>query len=191
MRAVQCAAKQYMVQEELGTLALKDELTGLYNRRGFHALAERQLKLGRRSGREMLLFFIDVDGLKQINDSLGHTEGDRALSRTAEALKETFRESDIIARHGGDEFAVLAIETSGHSEAAIIERLHRYLGTSSPSNAGETQSDISLSIGVARFDHDNPVSIDELMAQADQAMYGQKRSRSKLRIVASEEGPTC
>src|SRR6267142_1804814 len=123
MRAVRCAAKQYMLQAELGNLALTDELTGLYNRRGFMALAERQLKLARRSGRGMLLFMTDVDCLKQINDSFGHFEGDRALKRTADVLEETFRGSDVVARLGGDEFAVLAIEAAGHSEATIKTRL--------------------------------------------------------------------
>jgi diguanylate cyclase (GGDEF)-like protein len=178
MRAVHCAAKQYVVQAELGNLALSDELTGLYNRRGFYALADRQLKLGRRSGRAMLLFFIDVDGLKQINDSRGHTEGDWALKRTAEMLRKTFRDSDIIARLGGDEFAVLAIEASGHSEATMLARLQGYLDAV---NAGETRCNISLSVGVARFDHRDATSIAELMTQADQAMYKQKWSRSNSR----------
>src|SRR6267142_6479786 len=108
MRAVRCAAKQYMLQGELGNLALTDELTGLYNRRGFVAVAERQMSLGRRSGQRMLLFMIDLDHLKRINDSFGHLEGDRALKHTAYALEETFRDSDVVARLGGDEFAVLA-----------------------------------------------------------------------------------
>ena len=126
-RALQCATKQYMVQTELSNLALMDELTGLYNRRGFLALADRQLRLARRSGRCLLLFFIDLDGLKEINDVFGHTEGDAALMWTAEALEATFRDSDVIARIGGDEFAALAIEASGQSEASIRERLTEYL----------------------------------------------------------------
>ena len=175
MRAVRCAAKQYMLQAELGNLALTDELTGLYNRRGFMALAERQLKVGCRSGRGMLLFLMDVDRLKQINDSFGHFEGDRALKRTAEALEETFRDSDVVARLGGDEFAVLAIEASGHSEATIKTRLFECL----KSMSGEQPSyEISLSLGVARFDPRNRSSIEELMAKADRAMYVQKRQRS-------------
>src|SRR5215469_10710622 len=105
MRAVRCAAKQYVLQTELRNLALKDELTGLHNHRGFYVFAERQFKVCRRSGRGMLLFFLDMDGLKQINDSLGHSEGDRALKRAGGILKETFRDSDIVARLGGDEFA--------------------------------------------------------------------------------------
>jgi diguanylate cyclase (GGDEF)-like protein len=176
MRAVRCAAKQYMLQAELGNLALTDELTGLYNRRGFIALAERQLKLGRRSGRGMLLFMMDVDRMKQINDSFGHFEGDRALKRTADALEETFRDSDVVARLGGDEFAVLAIEASGHSEATIRTRLFERLKSCS---AEHSRYELSLSLGVARFDPRNCSSIGELMAEADQAMYEQKRRQSR------------
>src|SRR5437899_11994936 len=149
MRAVRCATKQYMLQAELGNLALTDELTGLYNRRGFMALAERQLKIGRRSGRGMLLFVMDVDRLKQINDSFGHFEGDRALKRTAEVLEETLRDSDVLARLGGDEFAVLAVEASGHSGATIKTRLFECLKAIS---AKPSRYEISLSVGLARFD---------------------------------------
>ncbi len=182
MRAVRCAAKQYMLQAELGNLALTDELTGLYNRRGFMALAERQLKIGRRSGRGMLLFVMDVDRLKQINDSFGHFEGDRALKRTAEVLEETFRDSDVVARLGGDEFAVLAIEASGHSEASIKTRLFEYLKAIS---AEQSRYEISLSLGVARFDPNSRTSIGELMVKADQAMYEQKR-RGPRPLLATE-----
>jgi diguanylate cyclase (GGDEF)-like protein len=175
MRAVRCAAKQYMLQAELGNLALTDELTGLYNRRGFMALAERQLKIGRRSGRGMLLFVMDVDRLKHINDSFGHFEGDRALKRTAKVLEETFRDSDVLARLGGDEFAVLAVEASGHSEATIKTRLFECLKSI---GAEESRYEISLSAGLARFDPGSRTSIGELMAKADQAMYEQKRRRS-------------
>jgi diguanylate cyclase (GGDEF)-like protein len=177
MRAVRCAAKQYLLQGELGNLALTDELTGLYNRRGFMALAERQLKLGRRSGRGMLLFVMDVDRLKQINDSFGHFEGDLALKRTANALEETFRDSDVVARLGGDEFAVLAIEAAGHSETTIKTRLFECLKSFS---SEQSRYEISLSLGVARFDPRNRTSIGELMAKADQSMYEQKRRRARL-----------
>src|SRR5260370_3764385 len=90
-------------------------------------VGERQLKLGHRSNRGMRVFFVDVDGLKHINDSFGHAEGDRALRRAAEALERTFRDSDVIARLGGDEFAVLAIDASGQSETTIRTRLSEYL----------------------------------------------------------------
>jgi diguanylate cyclase (GGDEF)-like protein len=149
----------------------------LYNRRGFLALAERQLKLARRSGRSLLLFFIDVDGLKEINDVFGHSEGDAALKCAAEALETTFRDSDVIARFGGDEFAVLAIEATGQSEAVIRERMKEFL------NSGRRESDykFSVSLGTARFDPWNPTSIRELIAEADQAMYEQKHRHSTER----------
>src|SRR5580704_5555538 len=181
MRAVRCAAKQYMLQSELGNLALTDELTGLYNRRGFMALAERQLKVGRRSGRGMLLFVMDVDRLKQINDSFGHFEGDRALKRTADALEETFRDSDVVARSGGDEFAVLAVEASGHSEATIKTRLFECLKSIS---AEPSRYEISLTVGLARFDPCSRTSIRELLAKADQSMYEQKRRQSRVLLEA-------
>jgi diguanylate cyclase (GGDEF)-like protein len=174
MRAVQCAAKQYMLQAELGNLALTDELTGLCNRRGFMAIAERQLKIGRRTGRGILLFFLDIDGMKEINDSLGHGEGDLALKRVAKALKMTFRDSDVIARLGGDEFAVLAIEASDNSEAVIRSRLAEDLKTVSP---GETRFAINLSLGAVRINLCSNASIGEWMVRADQAMYEQKRRR--------------
>ena len=179
-RAVRCAMKQYMLQAELGNLALTDRLTGLYNRRGFEVLAERQLKLGRRAGREMLLIFIDVDGLKWINDSFGHAEGDRALQRAAETLKKTFRDSDIIARLGGDEFAVLAIEAPGYTEARIRERVEKYLKMG---NVEESRYMLFLSLGVARFDRSTSASISDLVARADRAMYDEKRSRPRPSVA--------
>jgi len=177
-RALQCATKQYMVQTELSNLALQDELTGLYNRRGFLALADRQLKLARRSDRSLLLFFMDLDGLKEINDVFGHRQGDAALRLTAEALDATFRDSDLVARFGGDEFAALAIEASGQSETCIRERLTEYLNSV---RGKDTHYKFSVSLGTARFDPWNPVSIRELIAEADRAMYEQKRHRSSVR----------
>ncbi len=174
MRAVQCAAKQYMLQAELGNLALTDELTGLCNRRGFMAIAERQLKIGHRTGRGILLFFMDIDGMKQINDSFGHGEGDRALRRMAKALKMTFRDSDVIARLGGDEFAVLAIEASDNSESAIRARLSEDLRSVS---ASESRYTLNLSMGAVRINICSDASIGEWMVRADQAMYEQKRRR--------------
>jgi diguanylate cyclase (GGDEF)-like protein len=187
IRAIRCAVKQYMLQRELGSLALRDQLTGLYNRRGFLALGERQLKLGRRSGREILLFFADVDGLKQINDELGHAEGDLALVRAAQVLEKTFRDSDVIARFGGDEFAVLALEVSGHSESTIRARLEQSLREL---NARHSRYKLSISLGAVRFDptsRRSPTSIEQLMIRADEAMYEEKRRRSKPSLVGARD----
>jgi diguanylate cyclase (GGDEF)-like protein len=176
MRAVECAVKQHMLRAEVSNLALTDELTGLYNRRGFLALTERQLKLGRRADREMLLLFMDVDGLKRINDSFGHSEGDLALIRTTEVLQKTFRDSDVLARLGGDEFAALAIEAPGHSEATIRGRLRQNLATVSRK---EPRYQLSFSLGAVRFDPRTGTSIAQLMRQADRAMYEHKTQRRK------------
>lgn len=173
MRAVQCVVKQQKLQMELSSLAFTDELTGLYNRRGFLCLTERHLKLASRTGHDMLLFFLDVDGLKRINDSFGHSEGDFALFRTAEVLRMTFRDSDVLARMGGDEFAVLAIEATGHDQGAIMVRLHETLETVS---AQESRYPLSFSAGVVRIAPPNTSSVAELMLQADRAMYQAKRN---------------
>ena len=175
-RAVRCAAQQYVLQAALGSLALTDELTGLYNRRGFMVLAERQLKVSRRSGRGLLLFFMDLDGLKKINDTFGHSEGDRALKHSAEALEKTFRDSDVIARLGGDEFAVLAIEASNFSENIIRARICKYLKSICAQGPLHL---LSLSVGAVRLSPGDTSSLEELMVQADQAMYEAKRGRRK------------
>ncbi len=125
-RTVLCAIKQSLLDRELRSLALTDDLTCLYNRRAFYALANQQLKVARRRGNSLLLFFADVDHLKNINDTYGHMEGDLALVRAADALEQTFRNSDILARLSGDEFAVVALEASSEDRDAILLRLkHR------------------------------------------------------------------
>jgi diguanylate cyclase (GGDEF)-like protein len=172
--AVWSAVKHALLDRELRYLALTDELTCLYNRRGFFAAAAQQLKLARRNSHDLLLLFCDLDNLKKINDRYGHREGDLALVRTADALEEAFRESDILARIGGDEFVVLALEVSSESQEVILRRLEKGL---KESNAKESRYQLALSIGVARFDPKRPVSLGELMALADKAMYEQKRSR--------------
>jgi diguanylate cyclase (GGDEF)-like protein len=176
-RTVLCAVKQSLLDRELRSLALTDDLTGFYNRRAFLALATQQIRVAIRKGQGLLLFFADVDYLKEINDTCGHREGDLALVHTANALEQTFRSSDILARLGGDEFAVFALETSSQNEDVILRRLEKNLKAS---NAGETRYELSLSIGAARFDPKNPVSLGELLTQADRSMYRQKRDRSRL-----------
>jgi diguanylate cyclase (GGDEF)-like protein len=176
-RTVSCAVKQSLLDRELRSLALTDDLTGFYNRRAFLALATQQLRVAIRKNQGLLLFFADVDYLKEINDTWGHREGDLALVHAADALEQTFRNSDILARLSGDEFAVLALEASSQHEDVILRRLERKLKAS---NAGESRYELSLSVGAARFDAMNPVSLGELLTQADQSMYGQKRNRSRF-----------
>jgi diguanylate cyclase (GGDEF)-like protein/PAS domain S-box-containing protein len=161
-----------LAEEALKTLSLKDDLTGLYNRRGFFALAEQGLKNAQRMRTEMLLIFGDLDNLKGINDTLGHKEGDQALVDTAQILKETFRESDIIARIGGDEFVILAMNSFETSAEKLIQRLKKVLKDNHLRTKRATT--LSLSLGIAFFDPQNPCSVDALLAQADKLMYENK-----------------
>jgi diguanylate cyclase (GGDEF)-like protein/PAS domain S-box-containing protein len=160
-------------EEALRTLSLADDLTGLYNRRGFLTLAEQELKMANRLKRGMFLLFSDLDDLKGINDHYGHQEGDRALIAVANIIKETYRDPDIIARIGGDEFVVLAIEGTSESSAENLRlRLSRNLELF---NAKKERSyPLSLSMGVVRYDPDQPASVEGLIAEADKRMYEEK-----------------
>ena len=165
------------MEEQLQTMSLADELTGLYNRRGFLTLSEQQLKIAWRTKKEMLLFFTDMDKMKHINDTLGHQEGDKALFEVATILKEVFRESDIMGRIGGDEFAILAIATTDGTREVLTSRLHNFLEAYNR-HEGRNYT-LSLSIGIAHYDPEHPSSLDELMAQADTLMYEEKRNKRR------------
>jgi diguanylate cyclase (GGDEF)-like protein/PAS domain S-box-containing protein len=165
------------MEEKLRSMSLTDELTGLYNRRGFITLSEQQMKAAERTKKAMLLFFADLDKMKQINDTLGHQEGDNALIEIATILKEVFRESDIIGRMGGDEFAILAIDTTDETREVLIMRLHNILDDYNRPEGRNYQ--LSLSIGIAHYDPETPSTLDELMAQADTLMYEEKRNKQR------------
>jgi len=164
-------------EEALKTLSLKDDLTGLFNRRGFFTVAEQGLKTAQRIGTEMMLIFGDLDNLKGINDTFGHKEGDQALVDTSQILKETFRESDIIARIGGDEFVILAINSFETSAEKLISRFEQVLNDH-PLQTKRPYT-LSLSLGLACFDPQNPCSIDVLLAQADKIMYENKQKKGR------------
>ena len=165
-------------EEEFHKLSITDQLTGLYNRRGFIALAEQQLKTANRAKRQMMLAFIDIDGMKWINDTLGHKEGDRAILDTANILRQTFRESDISARMGGDEFAVLAIDVADMNPGILSDRLEQIIAAH---NAKVNRPHrLSMSWGAAIYDPDGPKSLDHLMSEADELMYLRKKAKLKI-----------
>jgi diguanylate cyclase (GGDEF)-like protein/PAS domain S-box-containing protein len=163
-------------EESLRSLALLDDLTGLHNRRGFWVLAEQQMRVSRRTCSPFLLIFLDVDGLKNINDTLGHAAGSRAIIETADVLRSCFRKSDILARFGGDEFVVLAVETPASSEAALVGHIKERLATAN-SEPNRTYR-LSLSIGVLPCDVTTHSSLDELLAKVDSLMYRDKKSKA-------------
>ena len=168
---------QKRMEAEIISLSITDYLTGLYNRRGFMTLAEQQIKMVGRTDKKslLLLLFADLDKMKSINDNLGHKKGDNALIEVASILKNVFRESDIIARIGGDEFAVLGLVAEKSDIVALESRLQEQIDLH---NAYENRDyTISLSVGIACGDPENRYSIDDLMSRADQLMYEQKRRK--------------
>ncbi len=168
-------------EEELRALTLVDDLTGLYNRRGFRMLAEQHVRLVKRGGPVSLVACFDVDGFKMVNDVYGHAEGDAALRRIACVLRTAFRDSDIIARFGGDEFVVLALDC-GSIRDHLVARVADALAASNA--AAARPYSLSLSLGTAWLDPQSPVALDELMAEADADLYETKRRRAPREVMA-------
>jgi diguanylate cyclase (GGDEF)-like protein/PAS domain S-box-containing protein len=172
---IQDITERKRAEAAIQTLSLADELTGLYNRRGFLAFCKQQLTSLRRTNKGVVIVYADLDGLKVINDSLGHKEGDRALVKAAELLKETFRSSDVLGRLGGDEFIVLAaVDPDGGIERLISRLDQKFENFNALKN---TPYNLSISIGVAQLDPDGTQSLEDLMALADAAMYANKRQK--------------
>jgi diguanylate cyclase (GGDEF)-like protein len=171
-RAIRYAIERHKTKTELRSLSLTDELTGLYNRRGFLTLAEQQVKIANRLRKCLLLIYADMDNLKWINDTLGHQEGDQAIKELADLLNRTFRASDLIARMGGDEFAVLGLEESVADFKKIRARLQQKAG--SRRGGQEKPYRLSFSMGFVQYDPEKAEGIDELLARADRLMYEEK-----------------
>jgi diguanylate cyclase (GGDEF)-like protein/PAS domain S-box-containing protein len=165
-------AERRGLEDELRATSLRDDLTGLYNRRGFALLAEQRLKESRRSGSDLTIIYADIDQMKSINDGFGHDAGDTALSLSAGALKATFRESDIVARIGGDEFAVLE-EADAPSIGKVTTRLKQELDRRT--SASGQPFPVSLTIGSAHSRPPHAISLDDLVQQADAFMYERKQ----------------
>lgn len=157
----------------LRSVALRDELTGVWNRRGWFALAEHELARAQRQGQERVLLFIDLDGLKQVNDVLGHREGDRAIVDAARVLTAASRSCDLVGRLGGDEF-VLLLGEGGRSEVAG-RRVAEALGAHNA--ASDAGFELRLSLGAELWRPDAPCGVDELVRRADAVMYVDKTSR--------------
>ncbi len=176
VQVVRDITERKKLEETLRNSSLKDDLTGLFNRRGLLKQAAPYFDFARRQKEKLLLLFIDLDGMKKINDEFGHNEGDNALIQTAAILNRSFRSSDIIARLGGDEFTVLVTDLNASKEDAIArlnENLKAY-------NASETRSHkLAFSIGVATLEPERMACFEELLEQADQAMYEQKRMKRR------------
>jgi two-component system, cell cycle response regulator len=174
-RALRYAVERHRMQNQLRQQALVDELTGLHNRRGFVTLASHQLKVAGRQNAPLVLLFADLDGLKTINDTFGHAEGDRALIDTADVLRSSIRSSDVVARLSGDEFCALLSECVPSTATLVMERLQD--AVRSHNRASDRPYTLSLSVGVATYDPERDRDIDELMRRADRSMYREKAGR--------------
>ncbi len=161
-------AERRALEDELRAMSLRDDMTGLYNRRGFALLAEQRLKECRRAGSTVTIVYADVDHLKSINDGFGHDAGDIAIRLCARTLQAAFRESDIVARIGGDEFIVVA-DADARALSAVNMRLDQELDRQA--SASGLRFPVSLTIGSAHSAPSHELSLDELVRQADASMY--------------------
>ncbi|MEI6520304.1 MAG: diguanylate cyclase [bacterium] len=171
------ALQRRQMECELRSQSIVDELTSLYNRRGFFTLSEQQMKIASRHQKSMMLIFFDLDNLKWINDALGHNFGDEALKVAAEVIRESFRVSDILARIGGDEFVAMVLdanpEDAGILEKRIAAKLHEQ------NRDDKFGIKLSISMGYSYFDPFSPKTVDEMLRQADSMMYENKRNKRK------------
>ncbi len=162
----------WMLEQELKSLSLAtvDELTGLTNRRGFDAMAEHTIAMCRRVDEPATLLYFDLDKFKAVNDALGHVGGDRVLRTFARHLRETFRDSDVVARVGGDEFCVLLTSATTEDVRRPLSLLEGRLATR------EGEPLVSFSVGIASYDPSRHATVRALVEEADRRMYRQKRS---------------
>jgi diguanylate cyclase (GGDEF)-like protein/PAS domain S-box-containing protein len=166
-------------EEALKAMSLVDDLTGLYNRRGFLTLASQEIKSIDRMKQKIYLIYVDLDDLKHINDTFGHLAGDQALIDTARILRGSFRSPDILARIGGDEFVILAKEGAlKEGPALLVKRVRRNIKLHNEKTQSSYQ--ISLSMGTVAYDPDLPIPLETLLIEADTLMYQDKQRKKKL-----------
>ena len=163
--------------ERLRNVSLTDGLTGLNNRRGFMILSTGLLKFARRVGYSACLLYVDLDSLKYINDTFGHAAGDAAINEFSHILTETFRDSDVIGRLGGDEFVIMMIDATEDDLLSMQTRLQSNVDAYNirvvPGQA------LSFSLGVIRVEPESTITMEDLLSQADAAMYKHKQSRKR------------
>ena len=175
IHVVRDISERKMMEERLREMSLTDELTRLYNRRGFFTLLDQRLKAVKRENGMAFLLYADLDKFKNINDTFGHHEGDRVLTNVADILRATFRETDIIARIGGDEFVVFLEGASEEGVNVVMANLRKNLSDHNARSSGGY--DVLMSIGVVPYDPAVFSSVDDLLASADRLMYRQKKGR--------------
>ncbi|MEN6560385.1 MAG: sensor domain-containing diguanylate cyclase [Acidobacteriota bacterium] len=169
--------KLRLTNEKLESQSLSDHLTGLNNRRGFFTFGLQQMKIAKRLKKDNFLVFLDIDYLKEVNDNHGHAVGDLLLQGVAAILRTTLRESDVIGRIGGDEFAVLAMRSKGLAERALLARIEE--GVQAYRIRGYPRLRLSVSMGLVRIDPQKYQQLDDFLAHADFLMYQEKRKKER------------
>jgi diguanylate cyclase (GGDEF)-like protein len=172
-------------EHRLRKASFTDDLTRLHNRRGFMALAEQQLRVARRQGKDAVVMYVDMNGFKELNDTFGHAIGDKALVEVARMLRNTVRDCDVVARLGGDEFTVLALDADGIGARVIQKRIEEQLSLLNASQVLPTT--IGLTIGHTRVRPSDPAGICELLQRADQLLYARKRRRAITAAAAANK----
>lgn len=163
------------VEQEIERISVTDVMTGMLNRRGFFLHAELGFKVARRQGVPATLIFVDIDGLKDVNDKYGHDAGDHLIEDAARILQKSFRESDVVARLGGDEFAVFTIDPA--QPQLLQERIRHNIDSYAPQQVSPCP--ISFSIGIVKCDPASDLSLADYLVLADQQMYQQKKQHCK------------
>ena len=176
-RYQQAVRKLVLTNEKLENLSLSDHLTGLNNRRGFFSFGLQQMKIAKRLKKDNYLVFLDIDNLKEVNDTYGHAVGDLLLQGVGTILKTTLRESDVIGRIGGDEFAVLAMRSKGLGERSLLSRIEESVQAFRVKDLPRLR--LSLSMGLVRVDPQKYQQLDDFLAHADFLMYQEKRKKER------------
>lgn len=177
-RTITYSLERHDILESLYRTTIVDELTGLYNRRGLYTLGNQQIELAKRHNDDIFIFYIDLDGMKEINDTLGHEYGDKALIITSSIMHKSFRTTDILSRLGGDEFVTVAVKAQYEFIPIMIERIKDYI---KEENKNLKDYQISMSIGVSKVDLDSEKPLEDAINHADKEMYGIKVKNKKNR----------
>ena len=161
---------------QLSRMSMSDELTGVYNRRGFYVFANRILKAPENEGRQAVVIFGDLDNLKKINDSFGHEDGDYAIVTAASVIKSSLRNSDVVGRIGGDEFAAFAI----CDDREIISKLPARIKSiaAAHNEASSKPYNVTVSVGIYELVCSPELNIQQFMDYADSALYEDKKRKN-------------
>jgi len=178
-------------QQTLHQFATNDGLTGVYNRRSFDTIIEKELERARRYGRGLSLLIIDIDHFKGVNDTYGHVAGDDVLRELASRLASQLRSNDHLARYGGEEFAIILPETPLEMAQPLAERIRMHAASLAYHMSGDQSTELTLSIGASSFP-DHATTVDELIQHADSALYQAKETgRDRVCVFTAESTPAA